>query len=83
MAAVENRSLNKGRIFINYRREISAAAAGRLFDRLLQHFDRECLFMDVDGIEPGVDFIKTLDDQLLQCSLYCGHWSGLDGFERR
>jgi hypothetical protein len=39
----------EGRIFINYRREISAAAAGRLSDRLIQHFDQERLFMDVAG----------------------------------
>ena len=34
-----------GRIFINYRREDDQAAAGRLYDRLLQHFDREQLFV--------------------------------------
>jgi uncharacterized membrane protein YhaH (DUF805 family) len=60
----------EGRIFINYRREISAAAAGRLSDRLIQHFDQERLFMDVDGIEPGVDFVKALDDQVAQCSAF-------------
>src|SRR5215470_15559261 len=60
----------EGCIFINYRRQISGAAAGRLSDRLLQHFDHEHLFMDVDGIEPGVDFVKALDDQLAQCSAF-------------
>jgi len=60
----------EGRIFINYRREISAAAAGRLSDRLIQHFDHERLFMDVDSIEPGVDFVKALDDQVARCSAF-------------
>jgi uncharacterized membrane protein YhaH (DUF805 family) len=60
----------EGCIFINYRRQISGAAAGRLTDRLLQHFDHERLFMDVDGIEPGVDFVKALDDQVAQCSAF-------------
>jgi uncharacterized membrane protein YhaH (DUF805 family) len=60
----------EGRIFINYRREISAAAAGRLSDRLIQHFDHDQLFLDVDGIEPGVDFVKTLEDQVAQCSAF-------------
>jgi hypothetical protein len=32
-----------GRIFISYRRSDDQSAAGRLFDRLLQHFDREQL----------------------------------------
>jgi uncharacterized membrane protein YhaH (DUF805 family) len=56
-----------GRIFINYRREDTQAAAGRLYDRLLQHFDREQLFMDIEAIEPGVDFVKSLDEQLANC----------------
>ena len=56
-----------GRIFISYRRSDDQSAAGRLFDRLLQHFDREQLFMDVDTIEPGVDFVKSLDEQLANC----------------
>src|SRR5262245_53536996 len=56
-----------GRIFISYRRSDDQAAAGRLYDRLLQHFDREQLFMDVDTIEPGVDFVKSLDEQVANC----------------
>jgi hypothetical protein len=56
-----------GRIFINYRRGDDQAAAGRLYDRLLQHFDREQLFMDVDAIDPGVDFVKSLDEQVAAC----------------
>ncbi len=56
-----------GRIFINYRRGDDQAAAGRLYDRLLQHFDPEQLFMDVDAIEPGVDFVKSLDEQVAAC----------------
>ena len=56
-----------GRIFINYRRGDDQAAAGRLYDRLLQHFGREQLFMDVDAIDPGVDFVKSLDEQVAAC----------------
>jgi uncharacterized membrane protein YhaH (DUF805 family) len=59
-----------GRIFINYRRETSAGAAGRLFDRLSDHFDGDQLFMDVDDIEPGVDFVKALDDQVARCAAF-------------
>src|SRR5215813_14874679 len=56
-----------GRIFISYRRGDDQAAVGRLYDKLLQHFDREELFMDVEAIEPGVDFVKSLDEQLAAC----------------
>ena len=34
-----------GRIFINYRRGDDQAAAGRLYDQLLQHFDRAGRFL--------------------------------------
>jgi uncharacterized membrane protein YhaH (DUF805 family) len=55
-----------GRIFINYRRGTGAASAGRLADRLTQHFDRDQIFIDVDAIEPGIDFVKALNDQVAQ-----------------
>ena len=48
------------RIFINYRRQDSEGYVGRLYDRLAQHFERDDLFMDVDSIRPGTDFVKTL-----------------------
>jgi TIR domain len=46
-------------IFINYRREDTAGHAGRLFDRLNGRFpDR--VFMDIDTIEPGIDFVEII-----------------------
>jgi uncharacterized membrane protein YhaH (DUF805 family) len=59
-----------GRIFINYRRSDSPGAAGRLYDRLQQHFDRNQVFMDVDAIEPGIDFVKSLDEQVSTCGAF-------------
>ncbi len=50
------------RIFINYRRQDSEGHVGRLYDHLTQHFDPAGVFMDVDSIEPGADFVKTLQD---------------------
>jgi len=43
-------------IFISYRRDDSAAYAGRLGDRLAAEFGAEQVFMDVDDIPPGADF---------------------------
>src|ERR1700746_2449154 len=57
------------RIFINYRREDSTATAGRLHDRLGQSFGRKTLFMDVDHIPPGVDFVTHLNDQVAACDV--------------
>src|SRR5215813_335993 len=57
-------------IFINYRREDSTATAGRLHDRLGQSFGRKTLFMDVDHIPPGVDFVTHLNNQVAACDVF-------------
>src|SRR5215475_11361992 len=58
------------RIFINYRREDSTATAGRVHDRLGQSFGRKTLFMDVDHIPPGVDFVTHLNNQVAACDVF-------------
>jgi invasion protein IalB len=58
------------RIFINYRRDDSTGAAGRLHDRLAQTFGRKNLFMDVDHIPAGVDFVNYLNIQVAQCDVF-------------
>jgi TIR domain/PDZ domain len=55
-------------IFINYRREDSSSTAGRLYDRLTYAFGRKNIFMDVDHIPPGVDFVAHLNSQLAACT---------------
>ena len=62
--------MTEGRVFINYRRGDSQGSAGRLFDRLLHHFEIDKIFIDVDAIEPGVDFVDTLDKQVSNCSAF-------------
>jgi hypothetical protein len=57
------------RIFISYRREDSSAAAGRLHDRLWEHYGRDNVFMDVDSIEPGLDFIEAIDRTVGSCDV--------------
>jgi TIR domain len=58
------------KIFINYRRDDSAGTAGRLYDRLAQAFGRKNLFMDVDHIPAGVDFVDYLSAQVSACDLF-------------
>jgi hypothetical protein len=48
-------------IFISYRREDSSGYAGRIYDRLCQHFGNDSVFMDVDGIQPGDDFVEVIN----------------------
>jgi TIR domain len=58
-----------GQIFISYRREDSAAWAGRLSDRLKSHLPTAQIFMDVDNIEPGADFVQAIEDIVSACDV--------------
>jgi formylglycine-generating enzyme required for sulfatase activity len=55
------------RIFISYRRDDSGGWAGRLYDRLSEHFGRENVFMDIDTIEPGLDFMEVIEQAVGSC----------------
>jgi len=55
------------RIFISYRRDDSAAHAGRLYDRLEYHFGQGQVFMDVDAIKPGLDFVEVVQEAVSVC----------------
>ena len=49
-------------IFLSYRRGPGASeAAGRLHDRLAAHFGQSNVFMDVDTVRPGADFVEAID----------------------
>lgn len=51
-------------IFINYRREDSAPYAGRLYDFLRRAFPENKVFMDIDAIDPGEDFVNAINTTL-------------------
>lgn len=55
-------------IFINYRREDSAGHAGRLYDALSRHFPGR-LFMDIDTLAPGVDFVDAIEQAVDSCEV--------------
>lgn len=54
-------------IFISYRRDDSAGYAGRLYDRLVPRFGAARVFMDVEGIEPGADFVTAIEEAVGSC----------------
>jgi hypothetical protein len=58
-----------GGIFISYRRDDAKHAAGRLMDRLEKNYRREQLFIDVDGIEPGLNFVRALSEKVEACDV--------------
>lgn len=57
------------KVFISYRRDDSAGHAGRVHDRLTREFGRDLLFMDVDAIPLGENFIKILREQVAKCDV--------------
>jgi hypothetical protein len=52
------------RVFVTYRREDSAAYAGRLHDSLVDEFGEDNVFQDVSAIDPGEDFEVAIDAAL-------------------
>ena len=74
-------------IFICYRREDAAAHAGRLADALADRFGRNSVFMDVDTIEPGIDFTDAIDRAIGRCDVLIAligpHWLDAAGVRGR
>lgn len=56
-------------IFISYRRADAEGEAGRLYDDLVRTYGDASVFMDVSGIEPGVDFRKAIEDNVSGCGV--------------
>lgn len=56
-------------IFVSYRRDDSSGHAGRLSDRLVEHFGRDRIFVDIDTIEPGEDFVTVIENAVGSCEI--------------
>ncbi len=69
------------KIFISYRRDDSAAHSGRIYDRLEGHFGQGQVFMDVDAIRPGLDFVEVVQEAVGSCdaliAVIGGEWLGV------
>src|SRR5437667_7444472 len=53
------------RVLISYRRSDSAGMTGRIFDRLVAHYGKDSVFIDVDNIPFGTDFREHIRHALL------------------
>jgi hypothetical protein len=66
-------------VFICYRRDDSSGTTGRVHDRLAQEFGDSLIFMDVNNIPLGLDFVKVLRDAVSKCDVLLAvigkHWS--------
>lgn len=56
------------RVFISYRRE-DGAQAGRISDRLKHELGDNQIFMDVDAIRLGVNFVEALNKEVAKCDV--------------
>src|SRR5215207_7894348 len=54
------------KLFICYRREETAAHAGRLYDALSAKFGEPNVFMDIE-LEPGIDFVDRIRQVVGSC----------------
>jgi hypothetical protein len=54
-------------IFINYRRDDTSGYSGRIHERLASTFGSGSVFMDLDDIRPGFDFVRAIDESLAKC----------------
>src|SRR5437588_3674691 len=65
-------------IFVCYRRDDSSGHAGRLFDKLSDQFGRDRIFMDIDTIELGEDFVTVIENAVGSCEILIAiigrHW---------
>lgn len=56
-----------GGVFICYRREDTSGFAGRIHDRLIESLGSDSVFLDVDSIVPGADFVDVLAERIGRC----------------
>lgn len=69
-------------IMLSYRRDNSKWIAGRIFDRLEDHYGKGNVFMDIDAIPVGLDFREHLKHSLQRCDILLAivgpKWLGTD-----
>src|SRR5687767_3853363 len=72
----------KKNIFISYRVNDTAGETGRLVDSLKQYFYEDQIFVDIDKIEPGVDFTEAIAKSLESCDVMLAiigpGWQGIN-----
>jgi hypothetical protein len=65
-------------IFISYRRDDEPAVVGRLYDLLKRTFPHHAIFIDVNSIPPGDQFLNHIRSQVAKCDALLAiigpHW---------
>jgi len=58
-----------GSVFISYRRDDSSGYARAITNQLREKLGPENIFIDVDAIEPGLDFVKAIEGAVGRCDV--------------
>jgi hypothetical protein len=81
----EGRLMSK--IIVSYRRSDSQAVAGRIVDRLIDHFGPDSVFMDIDNIPFGIDFRDHIQSALSKAAVLIAivgsDWLGVSSDQHR
>jgi tetratricopeptide (TPR) repeat protein len=76
------------KIFVSYRRDDAGGYAHAICSQLVHDFSKDRVFMDVDTIEPGVDFVGVIEKAVGECDVLLAligkGWAGVgnDGKSR-
>lgn len=57
-------------IFLSYRRDDSRGYTNAIYTLLELHFDSSQIFMDIDTLIPGSDFVQCLEDAVESCDIF-------------
>lgn len=60
----------KGKIFISYRRNDTRWVVSAIYQSLLKSFDPSQIFMDVDNIPVGADFVKAIETAVHKSDIF-------------
>ena len=62
-----DRQASDGIVFVCYRREDTPDAAGRLQDKLIDTYGIDRVFMDIDSVPLGIDYVEHVQEQMGRC----------------
>lgn len=57
-------------IFVSYRRDDAGGHAGRIHERLRRYFGNSLIFIDIEDIPPGQNFVEVLDNRIRSCDVF-------------
>lgn len=57
-------------IFLSYRRDDSRGYTNAIYTLLELHYPKESIFMDVDTLVPGTDFVNALEKAVESCDIF-------------